>query len=54
MIAFDTNVLLYGCDRADPKRQQIATDLIANRRDGVLPWQEACEFVAAYPLSAEH
>jgi len=36
MIALDTNVLLYACDRADPSRQQIAIDLIANNRDGVL------------------
>jgi len=47
MIAFDTNVLIYACDRADSRRQQIAIDLIANRRDGVLLWQVACEFVAA-------
>jgi hypothetical protein len=47
MIAFDTNSLLYACDRADPSRQQIAIDLIANSRDGVLLWQVACEFVAA-------
>jgi predicted nucleic acid-binding protein len=47
MIAFDTNVLLYACDRADPRRQQIAIDLIASRREGVLLWQVACEFVAA-------
>ena len=47
MIAFDTNVLLYACDRADSKRQKIAIDLVANSRDGVLLWQVACEFVAA-------
>ena len=47
MIALDTNVLLYACDRADSKRQQIAIDLVANSRDGVLLWQVACEFVAA-------
>ena len=47
MIAFDTNVLLYACDRADSRRQQIAIHLIANSRDGVLLWQVACEFVAA-------
>ena len=47
MIALDTHVLLYACDRADSRRQQIAIDLIANRRDGVLLWQVACEFVAA-------
>ena len=47
MIALDTNVLIYACDKADLKRQQIALDLIANAQDGVLPWQVACEFVAA-------
>ena len=47
MIALDTNILLYACDRADSRRQQIAIDLIANSRDGVLLWQVACEFVAA-------
>ena len=29
MIALDANVLLYACDRADFRRQQIAIDLIA-------------------------
>ncbi|MGO8732195.1 MAG: hypothetical protein ACLQVM_05325 [Terriglobia bacterium] len=43
MIALDTNVLLYACDRADSRRQQIAIDLVANSRDGVLLWQVACE-----------
>jgi len=47
MIALDTNVLLYACDRADSRRQQIAIDLVANSKDGVLLWQVACEFVAA-------
>ena len=47
MIALDTNVLIYACDKADPERQQIALDLISNARDGVLLWQVACEFVAA-------
>ena len=47
MTAFDTNVLLYACDQRDPRRQQIAIDLIANGQDGVLLWQVACEFVAA-------
>ena len=35
MIAIDTNVLIYACDRADPQRQKIALDLITNARDGV-------------------
>ena len=36
MIAIDTNVLIYACDRADPRRQKIALDLITNAQDGVL------------------
>jgi predicted nucleic acid-binding protein len=47
MIALDTNILIYACDKADPKRQQMALDLISNAADGVLLWQVACEFVAA-------
>jgi predicted nucleic acid-binding protein len=47
MIALDTNILIYACDRSDAKRQQTATDLVANSSDGVLLWQVACEFVAA-------
>jgi predicted nucleic acid-binding protein len=47
MTAFDTNILIYTCDLADPKRQQRAFDLLANTEDGVLLWQVAAEFVAA-------
>jgi predicted nucleic acid-binding protein len=47
MIALDTNVLIYACDKSDPARQQIALDLIANTTEGVILWQVACEFVAA-------
>jgi len=47
MIALDTNVLIYACDKADLKRQQVALALIPNAGDGVLLWQVACEFVAA-------
>jgi predicted nucleic acid-binding protein len=47
MIAIDTNVLIYACDQAGPRRQKIALDLIANAHDGVLLWQVACEFLAA-------
>jgi predicted nucleic acid-binding protein len=47
MIALDTNVLIYACDRSDPRRQQAATQLIERTTDGVLLWQVACEFVAA-------
>ena len=47
MIALDTNILIYACDKADPKRQQAALDLVSSASDGVLLWQVACEFVAA-------
>ena len=47
MIALDTNVLIYCCDERDPRRQQIALDLVAETTEGVLPWQVACEFIAA-------
>jgi len=47
MIALDTNILIYACDKADLQRQHAALDLISNSTDGVLLWQVACEFVAA-------
>jgi predicted nucleic acid-binding protein len=47
MIAADTNILIYACDQADPRRQTIALDLITNSSDGVLLWQVACEFLSA-------
>jgi len=47
MIALDTNVLIYACDRSDPRRQQTAIELVGRSTDGVLLWQVACEFVAA-------
>ena len=47
MIAVDTNVLIYACDQADPKRQKVALDLVTNAQDGVLLWQVACEFISA-------
>src|SRR6266478_6037106 len=47
MIALDTNVLIYACDKADLKRQQVALNLVSCSSDGVLLWQVACEFVAA-------
>jgi predicted nucleic acid-binding protein len=47
MIALDTNVLIYCCDERDPRRQKIALDLVAETTEGVLPWQVACEFIAA-------
>ena len=47
MIAFDTNVLIYACDKAEPRRQELALHLISTAANGVLLWQVACEFVAA-------
>lgn len=47
MTAFDTNVLIYSCDRSDPRRQQRAFELLEACEDGVLLWQVAVEFVAA-------
>ena len=47
MIALDTNILIYACDKADAHRQQIALDLISNTTDAVILWQVACEFIAA-------
>ncbi len=47
MIAVDTNVLIYACDQADPRRQSIALDLITGAQGGVLMWQVACEFLSA-------
>jgi predicted nucleic acid-binding protein len=47
MIALDTNILIYCCDKRDLRRQQTALELVAATTDAVLPWQVACEFIAA-------
>ena len=47
MIALDTNIFIYACDKADPARQQTALDLISDTADSVILWQVACEFIAA-------
>lgn len=47
MTVLDTNVLIYACDKSEPERQQKALTLIDRVTDGVLPWQVACEFIAA-------
>ena len=47
MIALDTNLLIYACDKSDLRRQQIALDTIAEATEGVVLWQVACEFIAA-------
>ena len=54
MIALDTNVLVYACDRSDRGRQAQALDLIDRAVDGVLLWQVACEFIAAARKLSAH
>ena len=53
MIAVDTNVLIYACDQADPRRQKVALDLITNGQEGVLLWQVACEFLSGLPKARQ-
>jgi predicted nucleic acid-binding protein len=47
MNAVDTNVLIYACDARDRVLQERALTLLSHLRDAVLPWQVACEFIAA-------
>jgi predicted nucleic acid-binding protein len=47
MIALDTNVLIYCCDKRDARRQKVALDLVAETPNGITPYQVACEFIAA-------
>jgi predicted nucleic acid-binding protein len=47
MVAIDTNVFIYACDRSEPRRQAQALDLITTTSDAVLLWQVAVEFIAA-------
>lgn len=54
MNAFDTNVFVYACDHADPRRQAIALDLLESTPDGLLLWQVACEFIAASRKLSAH
>ncbi len=54
MIAFDTNILLYAADRRDQAKREIATRLISSSTDVVMPWQVACEFIAASRKLADH
>jgi predicted nucleic acid-binding protein len=46
MTGFDTNVLIYACDKTDPRKRRIALDQIHSTTDGVVLWQVACEFIA--------
>ena len=54
MIALDTNVLIYACDRSSPDRQREASGLIERATNCVLLWQVACAFVAASRKLASH
>ena len=44
--AFDTNVLVYACDKSDARKRQIAQRTL-DTDEGVILWQTACEFIAA-------
>lgn len=46
MTTVDTNVLIYYHDTSEPRRRQVAFDLITSLSDTVLLWQVAVEFVA--------
>lgn len=39
--AFDTNILVYACDKKEPRRTLEARTLLADCEDGVLLWQVA-------------
>jgi predicted nucleic acid-binding protein len=47
MIALDTNIFIYACDKGDLNRKRAALSLVASPSNGVLLRQVACEFVAA-------
>ncbi len=47
MTGIDTNVLIYACDKGNAAKQARAIEVIAGAADGVIPWQVACEFLAA-------
>ncbi|MBK8268030.1 MAG: PIN domain-containing protein [Planctomycetes bacterium] len=44
--AFDTNVLVYACNKSDAQKRQIAQQILESK-DGVILWQTACEFISA-------
>lgn len=52
MDAVDTNILIYVHDPRDPRKQDIASDLIVDLSDGLLLWQTVCEFLSASPSTA--
>lgn len=48
MNAVDTNILVYAIDESEPKKGQVALQLLESlsARDTILPWQVLCEFGA--------
>lgn len=48
MIAFDTNVLIYACDKTAGRHHHIARDLLTSSADAIMLWQVAIEFIAAF------
>jgi predicted nucleic acid-binding protein len=47
MNVIDTNIWIYLHDGRDPRKRQVAQELVASVRPIVLPWQVGCEFIAA-------
>jgi predicted nucleic acid-binding protein len=47
MNGVDTNIPFYAHDSRDPRKQRIASELIATLPDGALVWQVACEYLWA-------
>ena len=47
MNGIDTNIWIYSLDARDPAKQVQATELIERLDPQALPWQVACEFLAA-------
>jgi predicted nucleic acid-binding protein len=47
MNAVDTNILIYVHDPRNPKKQDVAAELVAGMSDGALVWQVACEYLNA-------
>lgn len=47
MNVIDTNVLIYASDQRDPLRRGIARHVIEISPEAVMPWQVACEYMAA-------
>lgn len=53
MIALDTNVLIYCCDKRDLRRQQTALELVAATTDAVRRMRSSRSAVVSDPLHAD-